>query len=176
MSAQSILQQAALFREPGLPASVTQPQALARSPSALSSAQVTSSSSHPPRTLKSAFRINVSSPQATSSHPPRTTLKSAFRIAPLQVSQWSREVSLLEYKFTRSTANYKPTGDVEILRLDNLETIEIAKDWLNGETLSKEKKHYETGYIGCGFTKRGIYVSFLRTLQISLYNQTDFFC
>jgi hypothetical protein len=140
VSAQSIFQQAALFREPGLPASVTQP--MNGSSSQLLSAQVTSS--HPPRILKSVFRISVPPP-----------------------SQWSREVPLAEYRFTRSTAKYQPTGDVEISQLVNLETIAIAEDWLNGEMLSKQKKHFTTGYyIGCGFTKRGIYVSF--SLHISL--------
>ncbi|KAF8967103.1 kinase-like domain-containing protein [Flammula alnicola] len=133
VSAQSILQQATLFREPGLPASVTRP--VAGSSSQLSSAQVTSS--HPPHILKSAFRISAPPP-----------------------SQWSREVSLTEYRFTRSTAKYQPTGDVEVSRSDNLEMIAIAEDWLDGETLSKEKKHYKTGYIGCGFTKRGIYARY----------------
>ena len=72
----------------------------------------------------------------------------------------------MEYRFTRSTAKYQPTGDVEVSQLDNLETIAIAEDWADGETLSKQKKHYMTGYIGCGFTKRGIYVSL--ALHISL--------
>ena len=139
VSAQRILQQASLFREPGLPASVTRP--VAGSSSQLLSAQVTSS--HPPRTLKSAFRISA---------PPS--------------SQWSREVSLVDYRFTCSTARYQPTGDVEISRSDTLQTIAIAEDWSDGEALSKENKHYKTGFIGHGFTKRGVYVSF--SSQISL--------
>lgn len=129
MSAQSIFQQATLFREPGLPASVA-----GSTSQQVSSAQVTTSSR--PHTLKSVFRISVPSP-----------------------SQWSREVPLTEYRFTCSTAKYQPTGNVKISQSDNLETIAIAEDWLDGEKLSKEKKHYKTGYIGCGFTKRGIYVS-----------------
>lgn len=129
------------FCEPGLPASITQP--VAGSSSKLSSAQVTSS--HPPCTLKSMFQI---------SDPPP--------------SQWSQEVSLTEYRFTCSTAKYQPTGNVEVSWLDNLETIAIAEDWQDGETLSKQKKHYKAGYIGCRFTKWGIYVSF--SLHISLIN------
>ena len=64
----------------------------------------------------------------------------------------------MEYRFMRSTAKYQPTRDVEVSQLDNLETIVIAEDWADGETLLKQKKHYTTGYIGCRFTKRGIYV------------------
>lgn len=131
-SAQKIIQQTMpRFRTPGLPASA---QPLAGC-SSLSSAPVTSC--YQPRILKSAFRI------------PSTP-----------TPQWSREVSLTEYRFTKSTADYQPTGDVKISRSNELETILIADDWLNGEKLSKEKKHYNTGYIGCGFTKRAIYVSF----------------
>jgi hypothetical protein len=141
VSAESIFQEDTPFRKPGLPASVT--QSVTRSSSQLSSAQV--SSSHSPRTLKIAFQISA---------PPS--------------SQWSREVSLTEYRFTRSTAKYQPTGNVEVSQSDNLETIVIAEDWLDGEALSKQKKHYKTGYIGCGFTKRAIYVSF--SLHISLIN------
>jgi hypothetical protein len=37
--------------------------------------------------------------------------------------------------------------------------IAIAEDWLEGEKMSKDKNHYKTGFIGCGFTKRGVYVS-----------------
>jgi hypothetical protein len=111
----------------------------------------------------------LSSAQVTSSHPlaPRT-LKSAFRISAPPASRWAREVSLIEYRFTCSTAKYQPTGDVDISQSDKLETIAIAEDWLDGEKLSKQKKHYKTGYIGSGFTKRGIYVSF--SLHISLIN------
>ena len=58
-------------------------------------------------------------------------------------------------------AEYQPNGDVTISRSDNLEVIAIAEDWLCSEEMSKEKKHYKTGFIGCGFTKRGIYVCFL---------------
>jgi len=122
------------FREPSLPASAT--QSIAGSSSRLSSVQ------------------------ATSSHQPRI-LKSAFRIPSVPTSQWSREVSLTDYRFTHSTAEYQPSGSVKISRLANLEVIAIAEDWLEGEKLSREKKHYKTGFIGCGFTKRGIYVSSL---------------
>ncbi|KAF8805081.1 hypothetical protein BYT27DRAFT_7258664 [Phlegmacium glaucopus] len=57
-------------------------------------------------------------------------------------------------------AKYQPSGDVKISRLDQLETIAIAEHWLEGEKLSKEKKHYKTGFIGRGFTKQGIYARY----------------
>lgn len=85
-------------------------------------------------------------------------LKSTFKIPSAPTPQWSREVSLANYGFTRSVAEYQPNGDVTISRSDNLQVIVIAEDWLCGEEMSKEKKHYKTGFIGCGFTKRGIYV------------------
>ena len=53
---------------------------------------------------------------------------------------------------------YHASGDVKISRMDDLEVIAIAEDWLEGEEMSKERKHYGTGFIGCGFTKRAIYV------------------
>ncbi|KIM43483.1 hypothetical protein M413DRAFT_381678 [Hebeloma cylindrosporum] len=120
------------FREPGLPASVT--RGMAGSSNLLSSAQATS---RQPRVLKSAFRIPA-----------------------VPSSQWSREVSLADYKFTRSTAEYQPSGDVNISRVEGLEIISIAEDWVKGEELSMTRKHYETGFIGCGFTKRAIYARY----------------
>ncbi|KAF8811205.1 hypothetical protein BYT27DRAFT_7277825 [Phlegmacium glaucopus] len=96
------------------------------------------------------------SAQASSSHQSRT-LKSAFQISSVTSSRWSCEVSLTDYRFTCLTAKYQPSGDVKILRLDQLETIAIVEHWLEGEKLSKEKKHYKTGFIGHGFTKLGIY-------------------
>lgn len=109
------------------------------------------------------------SAQVPSSHPP-CTLKSAFQISAPPPSQWSHEVSLIEYRFTCLTAKYQPTGDIEVSQSDNLEMIVIADYWLDGEALLKQKKHYKTGYISCEFTKRGVYVSFsLHILLINLF-------
>lgn len=128
---QNILQEAGdVFRRPDLPASVTQPATSAQ----LSSVRQQASGSA--RVLKSAFR------------------------PPTPNHQWSRDVQhLTSYQFTRSTAKYQPNGDVKITRVsEGLEVISIADDWLKGEELWKTKEHYKTGFIGCGFTKRGIYV------------------
>ena len=81
------------FHEPSLPASAT--QSIAGSSSRLSSVQV------------------------TSSHQPHI-LKSAFRIPSIPTSQWSREVSLTDSRFTHSTAEYQLSGSVKISRLANL--------------------------------------------------------
>lgn len=52
-------------------------------------------------------------------------------------------------------------GNVEISVGDGLlEAIEIAGDWEKGQTLYKQGKPYETtGFVGMGYSKRGIYVS-----------------
>lgn len=132
--AQNILQDAGhTFLQPGLPASVT--QAAAASLVHLPLAQVNSARNSGARTLKSAFR-------------------------PPPAFQWSRDVPVADYRFTRSTAQYQLNGGVKITRVsENLEVIAIAEDWLKGEEMWEKKElHYKTGFIGRGFTKRGIYV------------------
>ena len=121
-----------MFAQPGLPAS----------------AQPGSSSRH-----FSAARLG------SARLPGVRTLKSAFRLPP-PVPQWSREVSIANYQFTRSTAQYQPDGEVRITRSsESLDIIAIAKDWLNGEEMWEKKEQYhKTGFIGRGFTKRGVYV------------------
>ena len=53
-------------------------------------------------------------------------------------------------------------GSVKFIELNGVEHIEIGKDWEIGEERKKEGKvSDETGFIGKGFTKRGIYVSCL---------------
>lgn len=135
--AQDILQDAGdVFLHPSHPASVTQPAA--GSSAHLSLTRINSSRQSSARTLKSAFR------------------------PPPQAFQWSRDVPLVDYQFTRSAASYQPDGEVKIVKIsENLEVISIAKDWLSGETeWEKNQPHYNTGFIGRGFTKRGIYVCF----------------
>ena len=133
--AQDILQDAGhMFLQPGLPASVM--QCVMGSLNHLPSAQVKSTGQSGVRTLKSAFR------------PP----PSAF--------QWSWDVPLADYQFTCSTAQYEPDGEVRITRVsEKLEVIAIAEDWLKGEEMwEKSEQHYQTGFIGHGFMKCGIYV------------------
>ena len=103
------------------------------------------------------------------------TLKSGFRIPDVPALQWSREVPLTDYIFTCSTAEYQPSGEVKISRSDGLKKIAIAEDWLEGEKMSKDKNHssYKTGFIGCGFTKRGVYVSPLQISWIQLNSSKD---
>ena len=62
-------------------------------------------------------------------------------------------------------AEYQASGDVKISRVDDLEVIAIVEDWREGEEMSKERKHYSTGFIGFGFTKRGIYVRSLSRIH-----------
>jgi hypothetical protein len=87
-------------------------------------------------------------------------LKSAFRPPPPPPVQWSRDVPVTDYQFTRSTAQYLPSGDVTITRNSGkLEVITIANDWKRGEELyEKKESHYDSGFIGRGYSKRGIYV------------------
>lgn len=137
--ARNILQEAGdVFLQPDLPASVTRPAA--GGSTHLTSTHLSSARQSGARILKSAFR------------------------PPTPIRQWSRDVQLVDYQFTRSTAQYQANGDVEVTRVsESLEVIAIADDWLKGEELSKRKEHYNTGFIGCGFTKRGIYVCFSET-------------
>jgi hypothetical protein len=72
---------------------------------------------------------------------------------------------MYQYSFTRTKAVFKPDGHVTFTsdtHLDNEEIIEIAGDWQSGEDLMASGQSYEkTGFIGKGFTKRGIYVHVL---------------
>ena len=140
--AQRILRNAAhTFAQPGLPASVMQPVA------------------------GSSIRRSSSAQLNSARLPGGRTLKSAFRLPP-PAFQWSREVSVADYRFTHSTAQYQPNGDVRITRSsESLDVIAIAEDWLNGEEMwEKKEQHHKTGFIGRGFTKRGVYVcSFSKT-------------
>ena len=70
---------------------------------------------------------------------------------------------MIWYSFVRSTAILTPDGDVKFVTTSSVdgeyEGIEIAKDWENGQRLYEEgKPHEATGFIGKGYTKRGIYV------------------
>ena len=141
-SAQNILQDAGRFLQPGLPASVTLAQSQA--------AAATSS-------------IRLNSARHSQAGASSRTLKSAFRPPPPASGfQWSRDVPLADYRFTCSTAQYQPSGEVRITRVsENLQVISIAEDWLKGEEMwEKKEPHYKTGFIGRGYTKRGIYVRF----------------
>lgn len=65
-----------------------------------------------------------------------------------------------ESLFIRTKVTINTEGNVESSVSDGLETIEIAKDWEKGQTLYEQGMPYETtGFIGMGYSKRGIYVS-----------------
>ena len=70
---------------------------------------------------------------------------------------------MIQYSFVRTTAKVSSTGVVEFSSISDSvehENIEIAMDWQEGERLYDDKEPYvKTGFIGKGFTKRGIYVS-----------------
>jgi len=68
---------------------------------------------------------------------------------------------MVEYSFIRTTAKFGADGDVKFAmpETEERESILIAKDWEMGEALSEHST--ETGFVGKGYTKRGIYVSFL---------------
>ena len=69
---------------------------------------------------------------------------------------------MITYSFTHATAELSSNGDVVFADMEQ-EEIEIAKDWEKGEKLYKQGKlHEATGYIGMGYTKRGIYMSCLK--------------
>jgi hypothetical protein len=80
---------------------------------------------------------------------------------PEPTSHWSRNPAMNMYKFTRTKATFNTSaGDVQLSVQKEDEFIEIAGDWSSGEIAFEEKKSYhDTGYIGRGYTKRGIYVS-----------------
>jgi len=69
-----------------------------------------------------------------------------------------RNPEMIQYSFTYSTAKFISDGNVIFTSMEP-EKIEIAKDWQKGETLyAQGEPHEATGFIGKGFTKRGIYV------------------
>jgi len=91
-------------------------------------------------------------------------LRSAFQppVARQLQPTWMRNPQMIRYSFTRATATLSLNGDVVFASMEQ-EEIEIAKDWEKGEKLYKQgKPHEATGYIGMGYTKRGIYVSCLK--------------
>ncbi|PPQ79723.1 hypothetical protein CVT26_016028 [Gymnopilus dilepis] len=83
---------------------------------------------------------------------PTPILRSAFR-PPIPSFSWTRDVSMVTCTFLRMAASYTPTNGlrVDFETSEEIEEIEIAAKW---------EKADEPGYIGEGFTKRGIYARF----------------
>ena len=85
--------------------------------------------------------------------------KSAYR-APVLRQQWTRDLPMIELSFIRTKATINSEGNVEFYVSDGVEAIEIAVDWERGQTRYEQGKPQEaTGFIGKGYSKRGIYVS-----------------
>ena len=86
-------------------------------------------------------------------------LHSAFK-APVHC-QWTRNPPLAKLTFTRTRAICQPDGNVVLIIDDEPEEIEIAHNWQIGERMDKNNPACytaESGYIGAGYSKRGIYV------------------
>ena len=145
---------------PPIKHSVARPSGFARAQGILQDAQLISRRD-PASTIRASgsghlHSTPVSLPVQTSAR----RLKSAFCPPPPPPVQWSRDVQVTDYQFTRSTAQYLPCGDVTITQNPaKLEVIAIANDWKRGEELfEKKESHYNSGFIGRGYSKRGIYV------------------
>ncbi|KAF7971587.1 hypothetical protein HWV62_20754 [Athelia sp. TMB] len=81
-------------------------------------------------------------------------LRSAFPSRPVAQPALHRNPPLLEYKFVRTTARVDDNCEVIFKTGEGTEVVMVAEDWKDG---SKMDDHYDTGYIGEGSTKRGIY-------------------
>lgn len=111
--------------------------------------------------LKSSSIVTSAIPGSPGSRPRSVILKSAFR-APLPVrrKQWTHDPPMIKSFFIRTKAVINKDGNVEFSVSDGLEAIEIAGDWEKGQTLYEQKQPHETtGFVGMGYSKRGIYVS-----------------
>ena len=111
-----------------------------------------------PRTITSAIANNT-----WNILPAPTILKSTFK-APISAQasvhpRWSRDPPMAMYTFTHLIAAISPCGEVTLERSSEDEKIEIAVDWLLGEeAFLSNQPYHATGFIGCGTTKRAIYV------------------
>ena len=100
-----------------------------------------------------ALQSSPSAPLPTSAR--RPVLRSSFR--PPKV--FTRNPPMVQLPFTRTTANFQPDGSVKLVESKVEERIEVAEDWESGEeAFDRREVHQETGFIGRGYTKRGIYV------------------
>ena len=81
-------------------------------------------------------------------------LKSAYRPANKPITTWTRNLALVACNFQRITAHFDldGTGQVTTKELTKREVIEVSPP-------SQSQSTGQVGFIGEGFTKRGIYVS-----------------
>lgn len=72
---------------------------------------------------------------------------------------WTRDPPMGSFRFLRTVAECQPDGRVKFSEATEMEKIELSLDWQEGEdTIANGSLSDETGFIGRGFTKRGIYV------------------
>lgn len=86
-------------------------------------------------------------------------LQSAFR-PPSKKKMWTRDPPMGSFQFLRTSAECQPDGQVKFSEATETEKIELSLDWQKGEDVIANPGSFsdETGFIGRGFTKRGIYV------------------
>ena len=93
---------------------------------------------------------------------PRPVLHSAFPDKMAEQATKPRQVqecAMVECEFTFSVAVISETIDVTFESIPEKKTILIAQDWKQGEDVFKAgKPYFNTGLIGQGYTKHGIYV------------------
>ena len=88
-----------------------------------------------------------------------------------------RNPEMMQYSFSYSTAKFNPDGNVIFTSMEP-EKIEIAKDWQKGEKqYDQGEAHEATGFIGKGYSKRGIYVrsslKFRNVQQVKIPSRHD---
>ena len=103
-------------------------------------------------------------PQSSSIQRQSNILKSAYRPANKPIATWTRNLALVACNFQRITAHFDldGTGQVTTKELTKREVIEVSPP-------SQSQSTGQAGFIGEGFTKRGIYVSRQLLFQNSIF-------
>lgn len=98
--------------------------------------------------------------------PPPKVLRSGYRPptpARVLVPEWNRDPPLTSYFFTRYTIGYEPEAAKFTLSTGSDTAIDITlkSNWVGGLEMKDKTSpmFYETGYLGRGVTKFGLYVS-----------------
>ncbi|KAF8694630.1 hypothetical protein AX14_001999 [Amanita brunnescens Koide BX004] len=104
------------------------------------------------------LKSQASGPGSMRGGRPFIPLRSAFKPPP---PTYCRDPPMASYQFKRTIASFQEDGSVVFETQENIEVIEIAKDWCDGEKACAAKQPYhETGYVGKGSSKYGIYARF----------------
>lgn len=123
--------------------------------SAASSAIRPTTSCRSTRDLHTSSHVSSSSLMSSAISGPKY-LRSAYRIPPM----WTRNPPMKEYIFTCFNIVQDNHGKITFISLEKEEKIHFASDWQTGEESYKAGiPHKDTGFIGKGYTKCGIYVS-----------------